>query len=287
MKIAVTGANGQLGKSLQKHQDKIQADWIFTDIDQLDITNELSVEQFIKEHKPQILINCAAYTAVDKAEKEKELANAINHIAPKLLAQQTKKHECQLIHISTDYVFDGKHYRPYNETDKCNPNSVYGETKHLGEIACLSANPESIVLRTSWLYSEFGGNFMKTILRLGQEKESLNVVFDQIGTPTYADSLALGILQIINKYQHNQIWEYGIYHVSNQGVCSWYDFAKWIMEEAKLECKISPIESKDYPKPANRPYYSVLNKQKFEQTFQYSIPHWRESAKQCLNALGF
>lgn len=287
MKIAVTGANGQLGKSLQKYQDKIQADWIFTDIDQLDITNELSVQQFFAENKPQIIINCAAYTAVDKAESEKELANAINHIAPKLLAQQSKKHACQFIHISTDYVFDGKHYKPYNENDECKPDSVYGETKHQGEIACLAANPDSIVLRTSWLYSEFGNNFMKTMLRLGQEKESLNVVFDQIGTPTYADTLALGTLQIMTNYKQDRTWKSGIYHVSNQGVCSWYDFAKWIMEEAKIDCKISPIESKDYPTPAKRPFYSVLNKQKFEQTFGYSIPHWRESAKQCLNALGF
>lgn len=287
MKIAVTGANGQLGNSLQKHQEKIQADWIFTDIDQLDITNEQTIKLFFNEYKPDIMINCAAYTAVDKAETEKELANTINHNAPKLLAQQSKKNTCQFIHISTDYVFDGKHYRPYNETDECIPNSVYGETKRQGEIACLSANPESVILRTSWLYSEFGSNFMKTMLRLGQEKESLNVVFDQIGTPTYADTLALGIMQIITKYQLNQVWKSGIYHVSNQGVCSWYDFAKWIMEEAKLNCNISPIESKDYPTPANRPYYSVLNKQKFEQTFHYSIPHWRQSAKQCLNALGF
>ncbi len=238
-----------------------------------------------EEHKPDVLINCAAYTAVDKAEEETVLADKINHISSEILAKNCAKHHCRFIHISTDYVFDGETNKPYSENDKCNPSSSYGKTKLLGEQAVMQNSPDSIILRTSWLYSEFGNNFMKTMIRLGNERPELKVVFDQIGTPTYAGALADGIIHILLKHQQDNEWYSGIYHFSNQGVCSWYDFATWIMAEKKLDCKVFPIESHEFPTPVKRPHYSVLNKSKFENTFNFSIPHWTESAKRCIDKL--
>jgi len=282
MKIVVTGANGQLGQSLQKISKSTQANWIFTDIDELDITNEQSLDRFFKTNSPDMLINCAAYTAVDKAETEEESAKRINHLAVENIAIACKKSHCKLIHISTDYVFNGLHFKPYLETDVCEPVSVYGKTKRLGENVVIKVLSDAIIIRTSWLYSEFGGNFMKTMLKLGKTRESLNVVFDQIGSPTYAGSLAAGIIQIVEKYQNENLWKAGIYHFSNQGACSWYDFAYWIMEKAKLNCQIYPITSEQFPTPAKRPFYSVLDKTKFEKTYHYNIPHWTDAAEICL-----
>ena len=285
MKIVVTGANGQLGRSLKKISDSIKADWIFTDIDELDITNKASVLSFLKNNSPAILINCAAYTAVDKAETDYDNANKINHFAVKNIAIACQKTNCKLIHISTDYVFDGNHYKPYIETDACKPVSIYGKTKLSGEQATLENTSDAMIIRTSWLYSEFGGNFMKTMLKLGETRDNLNVVFDQVGSPTYAGSLAEGILQILKCYQSENTWEAGIYHFSNQGVCSWYDFAKWIMGKAKYTCQVHPITTDQYPTPAKRPFYSVLDKSKFEKTYQYRIPHWTDAAAECLASL--
>lgn len=285
MKIVITGANGQLGQSLKKISKAFQADWIFTDIGELDITNNLSLNTFFKANAPDFLINCAAFTAVDKAETAQESANKINHLAVENIAVACQKTDCKLIHISTEYVFDGKQYRPYIETDPCKPLSIYGQTKLSGENAAKENLLNAIIIRTSWLYSEFGENFMKTMLKLGETRESLNVVFDQIGSPTYAESLAAGIIRILEKHQRDNLWEAGIYHFSNQGVCSWYDFAKWIMDNAKLNCQIHPITTDQYPTPAKRPFYSVLDKSEFEKTFEYRIPHWTDAAAECLASL--
>ncbi len=286
MKIAVTGANGQLGQSLRKIANSIQSEWFFTDIDELDITQDDAVEDFFKQHTPDVLIHCAAYTAVDKAESQQKIAHKVNHIASYKLALQCQKTNCKMIHISTDYVFDGRHYKPYVETDRCKPISAYGQTKLSGEIAVRNSLSDAIILRTSWLYSEFGENFLKTMLKLGKAREELNVVFDQTGTPTYAGSLAEGIIRILQDYQTENKWVTGIYHFSNQGVCSWYDFAQWIMDEAKLDCQINPITTEKFPTPARRPFYSVLNKAKFENTFEHHIPHWTDAAKACFSQLG-
>ncbi|MDA3910456.1 MAG: dTDP-4-dehydrorhamnose reductase [Bacteroidales bacterium] len=285
MKIVVTGANGQLGQSIIKNSKAIQANWIFTDIETLDITQSIKIETFFKQHEPDILIHCAAYTAVDEAQSQQKTAHKINHIASYKLALQCKKSKCKMIHISTDYVFDGKKNEPYIETDRCKPLSAYGQSKLSGENAVRNCLYDAIILRTSWLYSEFGSNFMKTMLKLGKDREELNVVFDQTGSPTYAGSLALGIIRILQIYQKEKSWRAGTYHFSNQGICSWYDFAKWIMEEGKINCKIHPITTDQYPTPARRPLYSVLDKTKFEKTFQYQIPHWTDAAKECLALL--
>jgi dTDP-4-dehydrorhamnose reductase len=283
MKIAVTGANGQLGKSIEKRKDSIIAEWIFTDIDGLDITNKQNLAHFFSKNKPDILINCAAYTAVDKAEDEIEKATLINTLAPSYLAELCKQNNCHFIHVSTDYVFDGKTFIPYKEDDSKHPETSYGLTKSEGEDQLLSINSDSIILRTSWLYSEFGNNFLKTMIRLGKEKEQIGVVFDQTGTPTYAGSLAEGIIHVLSVFSQTGEWKTGIYHYSNQGVCSWFDFAHWIMDTMNLACRVMPIESKDFPTKAKRPHFSVLNKSKFETTFNYEIPYWIKSAEECIN----
>ncbi|MDD2789206.1 MAG: dTDP-4-dehydrorhamnose reductase [Sulfurimonas sp.] len=285
--------------------------FFFTDREALDITDKNEVAAFIEKNKINTIINCAAYTAVDKAESDAINADAINHLAVKYLAEISKKKNIQLIHISTDYVFDGKNYKPYNEEDTTNPQGVYGATKLAGENAIIELNPiNAIIIRTSWVYSSFGANFVKTMLRLGKEKESLGVIFDQVGTPTYARDLARAILDILPKigtakaYTSEEL-ERGtakeqisdvlalaapkdvqIYNYSNEGVLSWYDFAKEIMRMAKLECAINPIETKEYPTPATRPHYSLLNKSKIKKEFNLTIPYWKDSLDECLRIMG-
>ena len=249
----------------------------------MDIANESEIKDFVNNKKIKIIINCAAYTAVDKAEEDSVNANLINHLAVKNLATIAKENNIKLIHISTDYVFDGKNYKPYNEDDFTNPQSVYGKTKLDGENAIKEINPKnSIIIRTSWVYSSFGNNFVKTMLRLGEQKDELGVIFDQIGTPTYAKDLAKTIFDILPKI-NNDVVE--IYHYSSDGAISWYDFAKEIMKMTKLDCQINPIETKDYPTPAKRPHYSLLNKSKIKQEFDILIPYWKDSLKECLTMI--
>ena len=282
--VLVTGAKGQLGSELQLLSKEYEGSFYFTDKESLDITQVESIERFLQEHAITHIINAAAYTAVDRAEEEEALADTINHKAVRYLAEAAKRKNISLVHISTDYVFDGKNYRPYVEDDTANPQSVYGRTKRKGEEAILDINPSrSLILRTSWVYSSFGNNFVKTMLRLGKEREKLGVIFDQVGTPTYAYDLASAILDILPKIENENV---EIYHFSNEGVLSWYDFAKEIMEMAKIECRVDPIETKEYPTPAPRPHYSLLNKAKIKKTFGLEIPYWKESLDKCLRVLG-
>ena len=266
----ITGSKGQLGIEISKLLPNV----ILTDVNELDITNSSAVLDFVEKNNIETIINCAGYTNVDKAEEDKELAYKINVEGPKNLALTNKK----VIHISTDYVFDGSKNQPYIETDIPNPKSVYGKTKLEGEIEVLK-NPNSIVIRTAWLYSTNGKNFVKTMKKLGEEKESLNVVYDQIGTPTNATDLAKAIVSIAPQINKNNS---GIYHYSNEGVCSWFDFATEIMNYFNLKCKVNPILSSEYPTKANRPFYSVLNKQKIKDTFNIKILHWKEALFECL-----
>ena len=282
--ILVTGANGQLGSELQMLSKDYNYNFFFTDRNTLDITNEEAINNFTQTNNINIIINCAAYTAVDKAEDDKVNADKVNHLATKYLAQTAKDKNIKLIHISTDYVFDGKNYKPYNEDDKTNPNGVYGYTKLAGEKAMQAINPtNSIIIRTSWVYSSFGANFVKTMLRLGREKDQLGIIFDQVGTPTYAKDLAQTILDIIPNIKNEKV---EIYNYSNEGVLSWYDFAKEIMRMAKLDCKINPIETKEYPTPCARPHYSLLNKSKIKEQYSIMIPYWKDSLNKCLKVIG-
>lgn len=271
----VTGANGQLGNELKL---LLGNKAIYVDRDELDITDEKAVEAFLKANAFEAVINCAAYTAVDKAEADADMAAKINVDGPKFLAMSG----VPMIQVSTDYVFDGKGYRPYVESDEANPESVYGVTKLDGEKAVLEHASGVFVIRTAWLYSAYGNNFVKTMQRLGAERENLNVVFDQIGTPTYAHDLAEAIVAALPKLKKG-VKE--VYHFSNEGVCSWYDFAIEIMKISGLKCKVCPIESKDYPTPAKRPFYSVLNKAKFKRDFDFEIKHWAVSLKDCVEKL--
>lgn len=282
--ILVTGVNGQLGSEIKELSSNYLYNFYFTNKDDLDITNEKAIEEFIAKHDITVIINCAAYTAVDKAEFNQELADKINHQAIKYFAIVAKENNIKLIHISTDYVFDGIHHIPYLETDLPNPLSVYGKTKFLGEKILQEIDPRnSILIRTSWMFSTYGTNFVKTMIKLGKEKETLGVVFDQVGTPTYAKDLAKMILDILPKIQNETL---EIYHYTNEGVTSWYDFAKEIMQMAKLTCKVYPIETEDYPLPAKRPHYSLLNKAKIKKTFGIEIPYWKNSLERCLIEMG-
>ncbi|BDX39471.1 NAD(P)-dependent oxidoreductase [Tenuifilaceae bacterium CYCD] len=281
--ILVTGSNGQLGTEIKNEQSNLPLfNLIFTDFQELDITNTESVENVLNELRPEFVINCAAYTAVDKAEQEESNANLINSIAPKILANACKKYGAKLIHVSTDYVFDGKANTPYNENSEVNPQSAYGRTKLIGEQNVLESEI-GMVIRTSWLYSAYGNNFVKTILKHGAVKLELGVVFDQTGTPTWAHDLAKAILQIVNAGTNS--FKPEIFHYSNEGVCSWYDFAHEIVSLSNLSCKINPIETKDYPTLALRPQYSVLNKQKIRNLYNVTTPYWRESLIECLKQL--
>jgi len=286
MNILVTGANGQLGSELRKISDRFHSfRFFFTDVADLDITNPEAVNDFFKKNKIQIVVNCAAYTAVDKAESEESAATLINATAVGYLAQACNKANATLIHVSTDYVFDGCTWKPYKEDHFRAPASAYGRSKVLGEDAALTAH-KSVVIRISWLYSSFGNNFVKTMLRLGKERETLNVVYDQVGTPTYAADLAQVIMEIVKKAEQNDL-KTGIFNYSNEGVCSWYDFAREIMQLSGLKCIVRPIETKDYPTPAVRPHYSVLNKALIKKAYGIEIHHWKNSLKRCLTEIRF
>jgi dTDP-4-dehydrorhamnose reductase len=287
-KILVTGANGQLGNELRSLEKAYPAfSFIFTDYEELDITNKTAVDTFFEQSKPDYLINCAAYTAVDKAETEQDKAYLLNADAPCILAMAATKFQCKYIHISTDYVFDGSSYIPYTETMPIKPMSVYGTSKAMGETNVIAEHKDAIIIRTSWLYSSFGNNFVKSMIKYGNERDELNIVFDQVGTPTYAHDLAHTVLEIISKTAaKTKEWIPGIYHYSNEGVCSWYDFTKEIHAiKAIKTCNVKPIESKDYPTPVRRPHYSVLNKKKIKTTFDISIPYWKDSLEECLKLL--
>ena len=272
----MTGGNGQLGSEIKELSSSFTNDsFFFTDTSNLDITNHAVVAAFIKTNNIDVIVNCAAYTAVDKAESEPELADAINHLAVKNLAIIAKERGAKLIHISTDYVFDGTGHKPYVETDIPNPQSVYGQTKLDGELAIQAVNPSnSIIIRTSWVYSNFGSNFVKTMLRLGKEHEKINVVSDQVGSPTYAGDLAKVILKILPTIKNEQV---AIYHFANSGTCSWSEFAKAIFEIKGLKVMVHPILTSQYPTIAKRPKYSVLGTDKILMGFGICIPTWRDS----------
>jgi dTDP-4-dehydrorhamnose reductase len=274
--ILVTGGNGQLGSEIKVLADSYPVHtFYFTNSKELDITDFALVKEFILENSIKIIINCAAYTAVDKAESVFKLSDTINHLAVRNFAKIAKEQSIKLIQVSTDYVFDGENHRPYLESDKPNPQSVYGKTKLDGELAMQSISPEnSVIIRTSWVYSSYGSNFVKTMLRLGKERDQLEVIFDQVGTPTYAGDLAKAILEIIPQLNSKEV---ELYHFSNEGVCSWYDFSKAIFKLSEIKVKVNPIETFQYPTPAKRPFYSVLNKGKIKNDFDVEIPYWKES----------
>ena len=277
--VLVTGANGQLGSEINKISARFpEMRFNFTDVAELDITNPDKVAGFMAEFKPAYLINCAAYTAVDKAETDVETATLINATAVGILAEQSAKVACRMIHVSTDYVFNGLGPRPYQEDHAVDPKSAYGRTKLEGEILCAKFNPDHLIIRTSWLYSAFGNNFVKTMVRLGNERPELGVIADQIGTPTNAADLAHAILTIISSVESGEkTFVSGIYHYSNEGVASWYDFTKAIFDIAQIDCAVKPIATEDYPSPTERPAYSVMNKSKIKLIFGVQIPHWRDS----------
>jgi dTDP-4-dehydrorhamnose reductase len=278
-KILVTGANGQLGSEIRKISGLFpELEFCFTDVAELDIANSAKVAESLAGFQPEFLVNCAAYTAVDKAETDLETATLLNATAVGILAEQSAKVNCRMIHISTDYVFKGNGPRPYREDDPVDPQSAYGRTKLEGEVLCLKFNPGGIIIRTSWLYSAFGNNFVKTMVRLGNERPEIGVIADQIGSPTNAADLARAILTIISSAKSvGRPFVSGIYHYSNEGVASWYDFAQAIFEIAKINCLVKPIASEDYPSPVQRPAYSVMNKSKIKLIFGLQIPHWRDS----------
>ncbi len=282
--ILVTGSNGQLGSEIKVISSNYSYNFFFTDRSNIDITSKDNIKAFCQTNNINVIINCAGYTAVDKAESDEINADLINRKAVKKLALVSKELNIKLIHISTDYVFDGKNFKPYIEEFQTNPQGIYGKTKLDGENEMRDINPKnSIIIRTSWVYSSFGNNFVKTMLRLGREKESLGVIFDQVGTPTYAKDLAKTILDIIPRITNEKV---EIYNYSNEGVLSWYDFAKEIMRMAKLNCKINPIETFQYPTPAKRPHFSLLNKSKIKSTFNIEIPYWKDSLDECLKIMG-
>ena len=282
MNILVTGANGQLGNEMRLMAQNSSYHYIFTDVEELDITDFNAILQTVKEKEIQIIVNCAAYTNVDKAENDFDIANALNNIAVGRLANVAKAQNATLIHISTDYVFNGNNHIPYTEDDITDPIGVYGKTKLAGEETIKKVGCNYIILRTAWLYSKWGNNFVKTMQKLTLEKDSLSVIFDQIGSPTYAKDLAHAISLIIERNMLNQ---QGIYHYSNEGVCSWFDFAKEICELSGHNCNITPIHSQEYPSKVTRPHYSVLDKTKFKETFGIPVPYWKDSLKKCINEL--
>jgi len=285
-KILITGAYGQLGNEIKMLSAGMPGfEFLFTDYDTLDITDPLAFRIYMEDARPDFVVNCAAYTAVDKAEQDQEACYSLNAVAPGIIAGNCRHFSARFIQLSTDYVFDGTHCTPYSEDDPVNPQGVYGVTKREGELSCL-ADPEVIIIRTSWLYSTFGNNFVKTMLRLGREKDQLNVVFDQVGTPTYAADLAAAVLKIISLSADNrECWKPGIYHYSNEGACSWYDFANVIHHLAGIGCKLFPVETKDFVTLAKRPAYSVLNKSRIKETFGLTIPWWMDSLNVCMQSI--
>lgn len=282
--ILVTGSNGQLGSEIKELSSNYNYNFFFTTRGDIDITSKDDIRKFCQTNSINVIINCVAYTAVDKAQSDIENADLVNRKAVKKLSIVAKELNIKLIHISTDYVFDGKNFKPYVEEFQTNPQSIYGKTKLDGENEMRDINPlNSIIIRTSWVYSYYGNNFVKTMLRLGKEKEELGVIFDQIGTPTYAKDLAITILDIIPQIENSKV---EIYNYSNEGVLSWYDFAKEIMKMAKLNCKIKAIETYQYPTPAKRPHFSLLNKSKIKSKFNLEIPYWKDGLDDCLKRLG-
>lgn len=277
--ILITGANGQLGNEMRvlsaEHPEYI---YFFTDVQELNICDEQAVMDFVQKNEIDCVVNCAAYTAVDKAEENVELCDKLNHIAPGFLAKAVATRDAALIQVSTDYVFDGTNHIPYREIEPTCPNSVYGRTKLAGEQEATSLCEHTMIIRTAWLYSTFGNNFVKTMMRLGREKEQLGVIFDQIGTPTYARDLARAIFVAIAKGVPA-----GIYHFSNEGVCSWYDFTRAIHRIAGITtCHVRPLHTEEYPTPAARPHYSVLDKTKIKETLNIEIPYWEDSLRDCM-----
>ena len=282
MNILITGCNGQLGSELRAiEKEYAQYRFFNTSHQELDVKDHVAVAAYVEEHEIDGIINCSAYTAVDKAESDIDNCKAINTEAPANLAMAIEKRGGWLIHVSTDYVFDGTKHTPYNETDATCPNSVYGSTKLAGEESAMKLCQHTMVVRTSWLYSAFGNNFVKTMIRLGHTKDELGVIFDQIGTPTYASDLARAIMAAV---EHGVVA--GIYHYSGEGVASWFDFTKAIHRLAGItDCQVNPIHTSEYPTPAKRPAYSVLDKTKIKQTYGIRIPHWEESLAKCINLL--
>ena len=286
--IIVTGGSGQLGQSIRALVgSEVGCRYLFPSREQLDLTDSASIDAFFEAKTFDLIINCAAHTAVDQAESEPELADQINHLAVKKLAKIASNRHARFIHISTDYVFNGENFKPYIESDKVAPQGVYGLSKLRGEQVVQSLMPRNaVILRTSWVYSEFGSNFVKTMLKLAGQRDELNVIYDQVGTPTYAGDLAKAILHMVESEVFNQAeFETAIYHYSNEGVCSWYDFATAVFELSGIDCSVRPIETKDYPTPAKRPHYSVLNKAKIKQTYTMPIPYWKDALQRCLLAL--
>jgi dTDP-4-dehydrorhamnose reductase len=277
--IAVTGANGQLGQSIRTLVSA-SGHFHFTDVDTLDIGNKEQLTDFVRSNHIQYILNCAAYTAVDKAEDDIAACMRVNCDGVRTMGEVSREHGLKMLHVSTDYVFDGTATRPYREDDATNPVSVYGKTKLAGETALREVCPDAVIIRTAWLYSEFGTNFVKTMLRLGKERDEINVVSDQIGTPTYASDLAAALLTILN-----QPFVPGVYHYSNHGVCSWFDFATKIMALAGVNCRVRPIATRDYPTRAVRPAYSVLDKEKIQQVYGVEAPEWEDSLAICLRKL--
>lgn len=286
--VVVTGANGQVGRELQvlaNHYPAFQ--FHFTSEKNLDVTDEEAVVRFFNEYPPDYCINAAAYTAVDQAEEEAAAAESVNAHAPLYLAKACAALDIPLLHYSTDYVYHNTLNRPLRETDETHPKGVYARTKLAGDQAALDAHKKVIVLRTSWVYSSFGHNFVKTMIRLGREREQLRVVYDQIGSPTYARSLARASLGILQQFEQGAVpadRQHGVYHYSNEGVCSWYDFAAAIFELQQIECTLAPILSRDFPTRAERPPFSLLDKSKFKQAFGFHIPHWRADLTEMLQA---
>jgi dTDP-4-dehydrorhamnose reductase len=279
-KILVTGSNGQLGSELRLLSEKYsQFEWAFAERNQVSLDNLSVLEQQLEQIHPNVIINCGAYTAVDKAESEKELADTVNHFAVGVLAKWSLKNNAKLIHISTDYVFDGTSSVPLKEDAETNPINVYGATKLQGEQLCQQQNPNAVILRTSWVYSSFGNNFVKTMSRLMQERDSLNVVNDQIGSPTYAADLAQAIISIITCSE----WHSGIYNFSNEGEISWYEFALAIKEIGEYNCDVNGIPSSSYPTPARRPAYSLLDKSKIKEIYHVDVPYYKDSLKKMMS----
>ncbi len=286
--ILVTGANGQVGSELKYLSSAYPFEFIFTGSQELDITDNDAVFDFFHKHKITYVINCAAYTAVDKAEEDKDTAAAVNVAGAKHLAQACTLRSIPLVHISTDYVYHNNQNTPFLESDATNPQGVYAATKLEGEEVMKQIHPRTMIIRTSWVYSTYGNNFVKTMLRLGTDRDALGIIFDQIGSPTYARDLAKGILDIINMLSKGEVSDTTFnetYHYSNEGVCSWYDFAKAIFELKDIECDVSPIVTAQYPTPAKRPHFSLLNKSKIKEAFGLKVPYWRDSLKEMLKEL--
>lgn len=280
MTILVTGANGQLGSELRQiAKQQTQVKWLFTDVEELDITNQKVVFSFFETQTIDVVINGAAYTQVDKAEANQDLAHRVNVDGVAHLAEACAKHNALLFHISTDFVFGGQQNTPYKETDTVHPIGIYAKTKYQGEQKALQLHDKTVIIRTSWLYSSFGHNFVKTMLRLGKERSMLKVVYDQIGSPTYARDLAVALWTMVQ--QKEKITQSTVYHYANHGVGSWYDLAVAVMKNHQLNCQVHPIETKDYPTPAQRPHYSVLHTAKIKQDFNLKISHWQDALEHC------